>query len=232
MDADRTHLVERLRGGLIASSQAMDPRSPLREPRTLTLLALAAELGGADGFRVDGPAVVELLRARTSLPIIGIVKRVEEGSEVYITRSAKDAAELIDAGADIIAADATVRERGNGETFADIVGHCGQRGIPVMADVSTVEEGRAAAAVGASLVATTLAGHTADTQDLARPALDLTRSLVAELAVPVVVEGGIWTTDHVRQAFAAGATAIVVGAAVSAPDYIVRRLRGAIAASD
>ena len=52
--------LERLRGKLIVSSQAMNPRSPLRRPEILSLMAQAAELGGAGGFRVDGPAVVDM----------------------------------------------------------------------------------------------------------------------------------------------------------------------------
>src|SRR5512140_1706934 len=93
--------LERLRGKLIVSSQAMNPRSPLRRPEILSLMAQAAELGGAGGFRVDGPAVVEHLRPNTKLPIIGIVKRGSGGFDNYITTSSADVEALCAAGADI-----------------------------------------------------------------------------------------------------------------------------------
>src|SRR5690242_4230658 len=93
----------RLRGKLIVSSQAMNPRSPLRRPEVLALMAQAAELGGAGGFRVDGPAVVEHLRPNTRLPIIGIVKDNRGGFANYITTSSADVEALCTAGADIVA---------------------------------------------------------------------------------------------------------------------------------
>ena len=67
-------VVAALRRKLVVSSQAMNQHSPLHPPETLALLAQAAALGGAGGFRVDGPAVVRLLKAASPLPVIGIVK--------------------------------------------------------------------------------------------------------------------------------------------------------------
>jgi N-acylglucosamine-6-phosphate 2-epimerase len=75
-----------------------------------------------------------------------------------------------------------------------------------------------------------MVGHTAETDGAARPPLDLVRRLVAELEVPVIVEGGIWTPEHVAGSFAAGAYAVVCGSAITAPDIITERLVAAIPA--
>ena len=98
----------------------MNPLSPLRNrPDVLALLAEAAELGGAGGFRLNGADVVGLLRPRTSLPIIGIIKDTREGFDNYITTSSADAEELCAAGADVVAIQATTGTR-PGESFAEI----------------------------------------------------------------------------------------------------------------
>jgi N-acylglucosamine-6-phosphate 2-epimerase len=217
-------MIERLRNKLIVSSQAMDPRSPLRKPEILSLLAQAAELGGAGGFRVDGPAVVRHLRPATTLPIIGIVKDPRDGFDNYITTSAADIDALLDAGADIVAIQATSGTR-PGAGFGDLADAAHRRGAAVMADISTFEEAQAAIADGADLVATTMVGHTPASRGVPRPPLELLRRLITQ-GTPVVVEGGVWTPEHVRDSFAKGAFAVVCGSAITAPDIIVRRLLG------
>jgi N-acylglucosamine-6-phosphate 2-epimerase len=46
----------------------------------------------------------------------------------------------------------------------------------------------------------------------------------------VIVEGGIWTPEHVAGSFEAGAYAVVCGSAITAPDIITERLVAAIPA--
>jgi N-acylglucosamine-6-phosphate 2-epimerase len=218
-------VIERLRGRLIVSSQAMNPLSPLRAPKVLALLAQAAELGGAGGFRVDGPEVVRHLRGATRLPIIGIAKYPAEGIDNYITTTSAEAEALIAAGADIVAVQATEGSR-RGESFREIAATVHRLDCPVMADIATVEEAHEAVADGADLVATTMVGHTRATHGDTRPPLGLVATLGRRVSVPVVVEGGIWTPEHVRDSFAAGAFAVVCGSAITAPDIITRRLLG------
>jgi N-acylglucosamine-6-phosphate 2-epimerase len=97
-----------------------------------------------------------------------------------------------------------------------------------MADVSTVEEGVHAARVGADLVATTLAGYTPYSAPTAGPALDLLCRLVQEIEVPVLVEGHIWTLEDVRACFDGGAYAVVIGSAITVPEFITRRFVAAV----
>ena len=220
-------LISRLRKRLIVSSQAMNPKSPLKRPDILALMAEAAELGGAGGFRVDGVDVVRLLRLKTALPIIGIAKDAREGFDNYITTTVADVEALAAAGADIIAIQTTEGTR-PAETFAELATAAHRAGKLVMADIATAAEARRAVEEGADLVATTMVGHTNQTTGQLRPPLQLVAQLIDGLEVPVIVEGGIWTPEHVSASFAAGAYAVVCGSAITAPDIITRRLVSAI----
>jgi len=225
----KLNILARLERKLVVSSQAMDQRSPLRRPDVLALMAQAAELGGAGGFRVNGADVVVALRPATELPIIGIVKDTREGFDNYITTSPEDIEALCKAGADIIAIQATEGTR-PGPGFAELAKLAHDRGAAVMADIAGLSEAETAIAAGADAVATTMFGYTPSTSGGARPPISLVRRLVAHCLVPVVVEGGVWTPEHVVASFAAGAYAVVSGSAVTAPDLITRRLVTAIEA--
>ena len=150
------------RGAFVVSCQARAD-NPLHGPVFMAAMARAAEQGGARGLRVNGADDIRAVRAVTQLPIIGIVKRFSDRHPVYITPDVPDAVVAATAGADIIAIDATARPR-DGLPLADLIPAIKARtGKPVMADVATLEEGIAAARHGADAVATTLAGHTAET---------------------------------------------------------------------
>ena len=209
---------------LVVSCQAR-PDNPLHGPVHMAAMARAAEAGGALGLRVNGPADVVAVRAASTLPIIGILKRRTERFPVEITPSFADAAAIVAAGADVVALDATLRPR-DGEPLADLIGlvrHRLQR--PVMADVATVEEGVLAVAAGADAVATTLSGYTGSVH-AARddpPDLDLVAALAAAVRVPVIAEGRLWTPKQVGEALRRGAHAVVVGTAITNPRDITRR---------
>lgn len=219
--------VERLRGGLIVSCQAPEG-SPLDRPEIIAALAAAAERGGAVGVRINGPENIRCVRAAVRIPVIGIHKQVRPGSEVYITPDWEAARAVAEAGADIVALDATARRPGGYRAVAQLIADIRERlGQPVMADVATVEDGRAAANAGAELVATTLFGYTAETQVAALPGLELVRCLVTMLSVPVVCEGGIQSPGQLAAAFAAGAYAVVVGTAITGIEARIREFSAA-----
>jgi N-acylglucosamine-6-phosphate 2-epimerase len=158
------------------------------------------------------------------LPILGISKRRETPWPVYITPTVQAARGLVRAGADIVALDATHRPRRGGLAPEDLIAAVRGLGRPVMADIDSVDEGVAAAAAGADLVATTLAGYTESRPATEGPDLALVRELVARVAVPVVCEGRIRGPEDVRAAFLAGAFAVVVGTAITNPVAITERL--------
>jgi len=214
-------LVAQIRGRLIVSCQA-PPRSPLHDPYVIARLALTAEQCGAAGVRIDTPLHIDAARALCRIPIIGLHKQAHPGSAVYITPTASAAIEVIDAGAAIVAVDATARRRPHGERLEDLVALIHDHGRLVMADVATDVEGLAAAALGADFLATTLSGYTDDSAGQPGPDFALIERLVAATGVPVVCEGRVRTPLDVRQAFIAGAHAVVVGAAITAVDQFVR----------
>jgi len=219
----RGELVTSLEGAVIASCQA-GPDSPLNQPSIIAALARSCELGGARGFRVDGPVNVAAVRVASELPIFGINKVDREGYEVRITATLTDALEVVKAGANIIALDGTARPRPHGESLGQIIAALHEMGVPVMADISTRCEAHAAAEAGADMVGTTLAGYTPDTVHLDKfgPAFGLLEE-IRDLPVPVVVEGRIWTTDHITGCFEGGAYALIIGSAITVPELITRR---------
>lgn len=209
--------------GLIVSCQA-PVDSPLRDAAIVAAMAKAAILRGAVGIRVDTPEHVQAVRnCLPDTPIIGLWKQTIPGSQVYITPQFHHAAALVQAGADIIAIDATLRSRPDGETFADIACQIHQQFHKgVMADIDTLDAAEAAVAAGADVVGTTLYGYTPTTQHLPPPGFELLAQLVERLSVPVICEGGIASPQMAKQALDLGATAIVVGTAITGIDLQVQ----------
>ena len=211
-------LFERLRGQLIVSCQA-ELGSPMRRPEIIAAMSLAAELGGAQAIRVQGYADVAAVRAVTTLPLIGLTKTVRTDTEIYITPTAQEAVHLLELGCEIVAVDATLRPRP--EPFAQIARQVQAVGGLVMADVSTLEEGRQAMQGGADVLSTTLSGYTLYSPQLTEPDWPLMQALAAE-GLPFMAEGRISTPAQASRALGLGALAVVVGSAITRPDVITR----------
>ncbi|MFF3172151.1 N-acetylmannosamine-6-phosphate 2-epimerase [Streptomyces sp. NPDC057900] len=219
-------LAAALRGRLIVSCQA-PPGDPMRETGTLVRLALSAVAGGGAAIRANEPAVVAAIVEAVDLPVIGLWKDGDIG--VYITPTVRHALAVAEAGAAVVAADATDRPRPDGSAFADVVGAVHAAGALVMADVSTFEEGVAAAAQGADFVSTTLSGYVPGTPKQTGPDLDLVAALSAAIDVPVVAEGRINTPEEAAEALRLGAHSVVVGTAITAPTALTARFVAGIA---
>jgi N-acylglucosamine-6-phosphate 2-epimerase len=225
---DNSNLILSLKGGLIVSCQA-GPDEPLHGSGHMAVMARAATAGGAVGIRANGPADIAAIRAAVELPIIGIYKDDIEGFEVRITPSLGHARLVAQAGAHLIAIDATLRPHPDQLATPERIRILqAETGCPVMADISTFEEGLAAEAAGADLVATTLSGYTAGSPQHEGPDFELLRRLVDRLKIPVVAEGRIATPEQAVQALELGAFAVVVGSAITRPQWItaqfVRRM--------
>ena len=221
-----TDALERVRGGLVVSVQA-PAGSPLAAPAHLAAIARAVELGGAVGLRTEGLAAVTAIREAVAVPVIGLVKRRVSGSEVYITPELEDALAVAEAGADLVAVDATDRARPDGRGGAEFVAALAAE-LPsrIVADVDRLSAGAAAAKAGAAAVATTLSGYTSATSSTA-PDVPLVAQLAQEVSVPVLAEGRYASPESVSEAFAAGAFAVVVGTAITDPGALTRRLAAA-----
>lgn len=215
-------LIGSLLGRLIVSCQAR-AGNPLYGPVHMTAMALAAEQGGAAALRVQGEEDIRAIKERCPLPVIGI-RKVFDAGPVYITPTFADAAIIVEAGADIVALDATFRPRRGPDSAAELIRRIrGELGVPVMADVDSLASGQAAAAAGADLIATTLSGYTSDAPPPAGPDLELLKQLAAAVDVPVVAEGRFWEPGQVQDAFLLGAGAVVIGTAVTNPMRITER---------
>lgn len=215
------NLLATIGGRLIVSCQAGQGH-PLRDTPTISRIARAAVLGGAAAIRCGGVGSVADIAgvvASVDVPVIGLTK--EGGEGVFITPTIESALAVVDAGATVVATDATLRPRPDGASFADTVIAVHERGRFVIADVSTVDEGVAAARAGADLVATTLSGYTPASPRLDGPDVDLVADLHGALpGVPIIAEGRYHTPQSVTAATAAGATSVVVGTAITDPSWI------------
>ncbi|MEV4289540.1 N-acetylmannosamine-6-phosphate 2-epimerase [Nonomuraea bangladeshensis] len=213
-------VLEAIRGRLVVSCQAY-PGEPMRDPDTMRRVAEAVAAGGAAGIRAQGVEDLRRIRAALDLPLIGLWK--DGDGDVYITPTLEHALAVAEAGADVVAVDGTGRQRPDGRSLAETVTAVHERtGRLVMADVSTYEEGVAAAEAGADVVGTTLAGYTPYSRKTDGPDLDLLARLAADLTVPVVAEGRIHTVEQAGAAIEAGAYAVVVGTAITHPTTITR----------
>ncbi|MFE7977456.1 N-acetylmannosamine-6-phosphate 2-epimerase [Streptomyces shenzhenensis] len=222
-------VIKAIQSGLVVSCQAAEG-NPLRGPQYMAAMARAAATGGAVGLRAEGPDDVAAVAQATGLPVIGILKAANQGPDlVYITPTYADAALVVAAGASIVAADGTARPRPDGQDLATLIRRIhDELGVPVMADVDSLESGRYAEQAGADVLGTTLAGYTGTGTAPAGPDLELLAQLVHNSSLPVIAEGKFWTPEDVTQAFALGAHAVVIGTAITNPLAITRRFVAAV----
>lgn len=215
--------IQKICGGLIVSCQALDDE-PLYGTGMMPLMARAVAIGGAVGIRANGADDIRKIRAEVAMPLIGIVKRNYAGSSVYITPTFKEVEEVAHAGADVVALDATSRTRPGRETLEALVRRI-RAAFPellIMADVSTLEEGLAAAELGVDVVASTLSGYTPYSPQRTEPDFALIESLVRNTGKPVIAEGRIHTPDEALRCIQLGCVAVVVGSAITRPQEITR----------
>jgi N-acylglucosamine-6-phosphate 2-epimerase len=210
-------ILERLTGGLVVSCQPVE-KGPMDRPGIVAAMAQAAVAGGAVGLRIEGIDNLRAVRATVNVPIIGIVKTESDETPVRITVTTDDAAALIDAGAEIVAYDATNRPRPDAR--GKVLEYILARGAIAMADCATFEDAQQALAGGASILGTTLSGYTGS-QPAAHGQPDLT--LVSEfysLGGFVMAEGRYITPELVAQARRAGAHCVTVGSALTRLEHM------------
>ena len=228
--------VEDISGKLIISCQAQEGE-PLHGASHMAAMAQAARMAGAGGIRAASPADIRAIKQAVELPLLGLWKQEHGPGWARITPGFQAMQEVSGAGADAIAIEATRRPRPDASTLAELVARAARElGKPVVADVSTLEEGLAAASFGVAAVATTMSGYTPESLPRTTPDFDLLAALVARCGVPVILEGHVWEPAQVTEAFRRGAHAVVVGSAITRPQLIARRfvaaaLEGASAAA-
>ncbi len=218
----RARFVEAVRGRLIVSCQAL-AHEPLHGAQIMARMAVAAQQGGAAAIRANGPDDVRAICAAVPLPVIGLYKEDIPGFPVYITPTLAHAVQIGQAGAAVIAIDATDRPRPQPGTLADYIAAIhAETGCLVLADISTEAEGVAAEAAGADMISTTMSGYTDTSPQQRDPDLALVAALAQRVQVPVLAEGRYRLPEQVVSALQAGALAVVVGGAITRPQEITR----------
>lgn len=226
MKTPLNEILKSTKGSLIVSCQAL-PDEPLycEEQSLMPFMAEAARRAGSKCIRTSSVRDVREIKEKTGLPVIGLIKRRYEGYESYITPTMKEIDELVEADADIIALDCTMRNRGDGLTAGEFLQKIREKypDIVLMADISTYEEGINAWKHGASLVGTTMSGYTDYSPQKNEPDYDLVEKLANTVDIPVIAEGKIHYPWQAKKMIDLGAHAVVVGGAITRPLEITRR---------
>jgi len=218
---------EDLKHSLIVSCQPV-PNGPMDNAEMVVGFALAALNSGATALRIESVPYLKAVRAATNAPIVGIVKRDLDDTPVRITPWISDAEALADAGADIIAFDATDRVRP--ASLADLIKVAKAKGKLTMADCSSLEDAKQALALGIDFVGTTLSGYVGGPEPV-DPDLKLIAAM-RELTPYVIAEGRIRTTAQAADAARAGAYSVVVGSAITRTEHITSWFREAVDAAN
>lgn len=221
-------ILNRIKGTVVVSVQAM-PNEPLYLEQCMIGMMKSVVNGGAGALRLAGARDVKNAKKLFNLPIIGLTKPniIPKNYKelVYITPNIKEVIELVEAGADVIATDATQRKRPNNEKLQDLIKYIHINKRLAMADISTLEEGLNAKELGADIISTTLAGYTLESANSPanEPDFELLKQLVEQTQLPVVLEGRIWEPEQVNKAFELGAHCVVIGSAITRPQLITKR---------
>lgn len=222
--SDKQNIFDSIHGKLIVSCQALEDE-PLHGSSIMCKMALAAMQGGAGGIRCNTPEDILAIRSAVALPIIGIYKKEYPPCPVYITPTMEELDAVALAAPDIIALDATCRNRPEGLSLDCFFAQAREKypNALFMADCSTYDEALHAAAIGFDCVGTTLCGYTAYTRGQSLPNFELMEKLAKDSPVPVIAEGGIWTPSDLQKVMRLGVHAAVIGTAITRPTEITRR---------
>lgn len=221
-------IINKLKNKVIVSVQAQD-NEPLNKPEHLLAISQSVINGGAGGLRLCGIENIKVVSRHVNVPVIGLTKLeptpINWLEKVYITATMKDLKELVRANIEFVAIDGTNRPRADGSTLKEQILPLQKEGKIVIADVSTFEEGKNAAELGAHMISTTLSGYTKETRYRINegPDFDLLSELVNSMPIPIILEGRIWEPMDVKQAFEIGAFAVVIGTAITRPHMITKR---------
>ncbi|MEH7009821.1 N-acetylmannosamine-6-phosphate 2-epimerase [Neobacillus niacini] len=219
-------LIEQLKNGLIVSCQAkLD--DPIYVPGIIEAMADSAIWGGAAGLRLNTPEQIKAVRQRTNLPIIGLWKIHSENSPVFITPTMEAVRAVVEAGADIVAIDATDRINEEGKKAYEIIPLIKEEfpDTMILADIRNAAEASQALQIGADLVAPTLYRFNDHPKSIDSPDFEMLCEIVrvCESLGHVLMEGKINTPEEAIQSLYLGAHAVVVGSAITRPHLTTLR---------
>ena len=202
------------------------PDEPLHSSFIMGRMALAAKQGGAAGIRANTKEDIKEIRSQVDLPIIGIVKRDYDDSDIYITPTMKEIEELMEVKPEIIAMDATIATRPGGKNIDEFFKEVKEK-YPeqlFMADCSTVDEALHADELGFDFIGTTMVGYTSQSKGDKIEANDfeILRKIVSNVKHKVIAEGNINTPQKARRVVELGAYSVVVGSIITRPQLITK----------
>ena len=218
-----------LNRGLIVSCQAGEGE-PLHGYGIMNLMAKAAVFSGAVGIRAlyyD----IESIKQTVSVPVIGLVKQDYDDSEIYITPTKKEIDLVLQTGAEVVALDATLRHRPNGETLEELVKYVREKApnVEIMADIATIEEAINADKLGFDYVSTTLRGYTAETKGKKLPDIAFMKEVKDAMKnAKTIAEGGVYEVGEVEKISEVNPYAVVIGSAITRPAVTTARFNNAL----
>ncbi|WHE87901.1 N-acetylmannosamine-6-phosphate 2-epimerase [Lachnoanaerobaculum gingivalis] len=223
--------IKNLKGKLIVSCQALE-NEPLHSDFIMGRMALAAKMGGACGIRANTVVDIKEIQKQVDLPIIGIIKKDYDDSEIYITPTMDEVDALVEAGVDIIALDATSRLRPGKKSLKEFFGEVRAK-YPdklFMADCSTEEEAIFADELGFDFIGTTMVGYTKESEGLRIEENDfeILRNILTKVKHKVIAEGNINTPEKCRRVIELGAFSVVVGSIITRPQLITKEFSKAL----
>lgn len=219
-------IYDKLNKGLIVSCQALDDE-PLHSSFIMGRMALAAKMAGASGIRANTVSDIKEIKENVDLPIIGIIKKDYDNSEIYITPTIDEIDALVNEGVEIIATDATNMKRPKNDGLEDFYREIREKypNIKLMADCSTVEEALMADKLGFDFIGTTLVGYTPQSKgdQIGADDFKILREIIEKCDHPVIAEGNIDSPEKAKRVLELGAFTVVVGGAITRPQNIAKK---------
>ncbi|MCA9766577.1 MAG: N-acetylmannosamine-6-phosphate 2-epimerase [Carnobacterium sp.] len=222
----RNQFLEQIKNGVIVSCQAL-PGEPLHSSFIMSRMAKAAKEAGAIGIRSNSIVDIQAIQDTVNLPIIGIIKKEYDHSEVFITPTLKEIRAVCATNVEVVAIDATLRTRPDNMALVDIIKQIKQEypDTLLMADTSCLEDVKAANESGFDIIGTTLYGYTTDTKglDISDNDFDYLKQVLEVATLPVIAEGKINLPEKAKRVLELGCTSVVVGGAITRPQEIAER---------
>lgn len=220
---------DKVRGKLIASVQALEDE-PLHSSFIMGRMARAVAQSGAQGIRANSVVDIEEIKKEVDLPIIGIIKKQYEGSEVYITATKKEIENLNDVGVDVIAIDSRDMKRLPGNSLEELIafGRELNPNLLFMADCSNLEEAINADKIGFDIISTTFYGVNKETGigNIFNNDMQPIRDLISNVNSQIIIEGHVDTpelAEKILNEYKEDILSIVIGSAITRPQFITKR---------
>ncbi|UWD35393.1 N-acetylmannosamine-6-phosphate 2-epimerase [Mycoplasma cottewii] len=216
--------INKIKNKLIVSCQAVDDE-PLNDALVMQKMAYATVLGGAEILRLSQVEHISAIKKVVNVPIIGLIKKHYDNSEVVITPTFKEVEQLVNLKVDVIAIDATLRARPD-QDLEQLVKTI-KKHYPdqlLMADCSTLNDAINAQNLGFDLIGTTLRGYTKETKNHSNIENNykFLKQLQKVITKPIIAEGGIWEPQQAKEILDLGIHAVVVGSAITRPQLITK----------